>query len=176
MPRSSTRNLLPLVIAYLPVPIVGAVLSARWKVGASPDGGPRDMVLRGTALTPPLFLPAILLGAAAVAPREGTVGRVGAGVVSLVATAFLAGSTANLPNDFKAADAAGTPRRLTAALAAIHLVFALALLANAAAEPAASDEELTPLTAVVIQPYGCINADRLRSRHRLLRPRRRDAT
>jgi len=132
MPRSSTRDLLPLAVAYLPVPIVGAVLSARWKVGASPEGGPRDMVLRGTALTPPLFLPVLLVGAAAVAPREGRVGRVGAGVVSLVATAFLAGSTANLPNDFKAADAAGTPRRLTGALAAIHLVLALALLANAA--------------------------------------------
>ena len=132
MTRSSTRNLLPLVVAYLPVPIAGAVLSARWKVGASPEGGPRDMVLRGTALTPPLFLPVLLLGAAAVAPREGAVGRVGAGVVSLVGMAFLAGSTANLPNDFKAADAAGTPRRLTAALAAIHVVFSLALLANAA--------------------------------------------
>ena len=90
------------------------------------------MVLRGTALTPPLFLPVLLLGAAAVAPREGTVGRVGAGVVSLVGMAFLAGSTANLPNDFKAADAAGTSRPLTAALATIHVVFALALLANAA--------------------------------------------
>jgi hypothetical protein len=52
--------------------------------------------------------------------------------VSLVATAFLAGSTANLPNDFKAADAAGSPRSLTGALGAIHLVLALALLANAA--------------------------------------------
>jgi hypothetical protein len=51
--------------------------------------------------------------------------------VSLVATAFLAGSTANLPNDFKAADAAGTPRSLTAALAAIHATLAIALLANA---------------------------------------------
>jgi hypothetical protein len=132
MPRSSTRDLLPLAVAYLPVPIVGAVLSARWKVGASPDGGPRDMVLRGTALTPPLFLPVILIGAAAVAPRDGVVGRFGAAVVSLVATAFLAGSTANLPNDFRAADAAGTPRRLTGALAAIHVVLALFLLANVA--------------------------------------------
>ena len=132
MTRSSTRILLPLVVAYLPVPIAGAVLSARWKVGASPEGGPRDMVLRGTALTPPLFLPVLLLGAAAVTPREGAIGRVGSGVVSLVGTAFLAGSTANLPNDFKAADAAGTPRRLTAALAAMHVVFSLALLANAA--------------------------------------------
>jgi hypothetical protein len=131
MTRSSTRNLLPLVVTYLPVPIVGAVLSARWKVGASADGGPGDMVLRGTALTPPLFLPALLLGAAAIAPRDGPVGRVGAGVVSLVGAAFLAGSTANLPNDFKAADAAGTSRPLTVALAAIHLVYALALLANA---------------------------------------------
>lgn len=131
MPRSSPRHLLPLVLAYLPVPIAGAVLSARWNVGASPDGGPGDMVLRGTALTPPLFLPAVLVVAAAVAPRDSTAGRVGAGVVSVVATAFLAGSTANLPNDFRAAEAAGTPRRLTAGLAAVHVALAVTLLYNA---------------------------------------------
>ena len=128
---TDARNLLPIVVAYLPVPIVGAVLSARWRVGASPDGGPGDMVLRGTALTPPLFLPAALLIAANAARDPGRRGRAGAGVVSLVATAFLAGSTANLPNDFRAADAAGTPRSLTAALAAIHATLAVALLANA---------------------------------------------
>jgi hypothetical protein len=127
----AAQNLWPIVVAYLPVPIVGAVLSARWRVGASPDGGPSDMVLLGTALTPPLFLPAALLIAANAAREPGRRGRAGAGVVSVVATAFLAGSTANLPNDFKAADAAGTPRRLTAALAAIHATLAVALLANA---------------------------------------------
>jgi hypothetical protein len=131
MPPMSPSHLLPLALAYLPVPIAGAVLSARWKVGASPNGGPRDMFLRGTALTPPLFLPAILVAAAAIAPREGTGGRVGAGVVSTVAVAFVAGSTANLPNDFKAADAAGTPRRLTACLAAVHLALGAALLSGA---------------------------------------------
>jgi hypothetical protein len=128
---TTSRNLLPIVVAYLPIPIVGAVLSARWRVGASPDGGPSDMVLRGTALTPPLFLPIALLVAASAAREPGRRGRAGAGIVSLVATAFLAGSTANLPNDFKAADAAGTPRSLTAALAAIHATLAIALLANA---------------------------------------------
>jgi len=130
MPLSSPGHLLPIVVAYLPVPIAGAVLSARWKVGASPDGGPGDMFLRGTALTPPLFLPAILVSAGALAPREGAEGRVAAGVVSAIAVAFLAGSTANLPNDFKAADAAGTPRQLTAALAAVHLALGVALLAH----------------------------------------------
>jgi hypothetical protein len=131
MPTSSPRYLLPIVVAYLPVPIIGAALSARWKVGASPAGGPSDMFLRGTALTPPLFLPAVLVAAAAVAPQKGTAGRVGATVVSAIAVAFLAGSTANLPNDFKAADAAGTPRALTTGLAAIHVALAGALLANA---------------------------------------------
>jgi hypothetical protein len=89
------------------------------------------MVLRGTALTPPLFLPVLLLAGAAAAPREGAAGRVGAGVVSLVGAAFMAGSTANLPNDFAVAKAAGTPRGLTAALAAVHLVLSIGLLANA---------------------------------------------
>ncbi len=131
MTARSARNLLPLVLAYLPVPIAGAILSARWRVGASPDGGPRDMFLRGTALTPPLFLPAALVVAAAVAPRESTAGRIGAGVVSIIAGLFAAGSTANLPNDFRAAEAAGTPPQLTAGLAAVHLALAVALLANA---------------------------------------------
>ena len=131
MLTASPRNLLPIVLAYLPVPIVGAVLSARWGVGATPEGGPGDMVLRGTALTPPLFLPAILLAGAAAARRDGAAGRIGAGLVSLVGAAFMAGSTANLPNDFAAARAAGTPRALTAVLAAVHLVLSLALLANA---------------------------------------------
>ena len=131
MPSPSPRLLLPIVLAYLPVPIAGAVLSARWGVGASPEGGPRDMVLRGTALTPPLFLPVVLLAAAAAAPEPGRRGRLGAALVSLVGLAFLGGSTANLPNDFKAAEAAGTPKALTAFLAAVHLGLALTLLANA---------------------------------------------
>ena len=132
MPSFSSRRLLPIVVAYLPVPVAGAILSARWDVGASPEGGPRDMVLRGTALTPPLFLPLVLLAGAAAARGEATTARVGAGLVSLVGLAFLGGSTANLPNDFAAADAAGTPKALTATLAGVHLALALALLANAA--------------------------------------------
>ena len=89
------------------------------------------MFLRGTALTPPLFLPVVLLAGAALAREPGAAGRVGAGVATLVGVAFLAGSTANLPNDFAAADAAGTPLALTAGLAAIHLTLSVALLYNA---------------------------------------------
>jgi hypothetical protein len=48
-----------------------------------------------------------------------------------VGVAFLAGSTANLPNDFAAADSAGTPRALTAGLAMAHLALSAALLVNA---------------------------------------------
>ena len=132
MPTPSARRLLPLVAAYLPVPVAGAVLSARWGVGASPDGGPTAMILRGTALTPPLFLPLVLLAGAAAARSEGTTARAGAALVSLVGLAFLGGSTANLPNDFAAADAAGTPKALTAGLAGVHLALALALLWHAA--------------------------------------------
>lgn len=131
MPTPSPRRLLPIVVAYLPVPIAGAVLSAAWDVGASPEGGPHDMLLRGTALTPPLFLPGVLLAGAAAARSPGRRGRVGAGAVSLVALAFMGGSTANLPNDFAAARAAGTPLALTAALGAIHLALSVALLFNA---------------------------------------------
>ena len=131
MPRPDHRRLLPIVAAYLPVPLGGAVLSGVWNVGASPEGGASDMVLRGTALTPPLFLPLALVAGAALARTDGTAGRIGAGVVSLVGTAFLAGSTLNLPNDFAAARAAGTPLALTWALAVVHAGLALALLFNA---------------------------------------------
>jgi len=131
MPRSSPRNLLPIVVAYLPVPIAGALLSAAWNVGATPEGSPSDMYLRGTALTPPLFLPVVLLGGAALAREAGAPGRVGAGMVTLVGVAFLAGSTLNLPNDLAAAKSARTPVGLTAGLAAIHAALSIALLYNA---------------------------------------------
>ena len=131
MPTSSPRNLLPIVAAYLPVAIGGAALSVLWDVGASPEGGAGDMLLRGTALTPPLFLPVVLSVAAAAARSEGRRGRVGAGLVTVVAVAFMAGSTANLPNDVAAARAAGTPIALTAGLAAIHLGLSIGLLHNA---------------------------------------------
>lgn len=131
MPTSSERRLLPIVLAYLPVPILGAILSAVWNVGASPEGGAGDMFLRGTALAPPLFLPVLLTGAAVAARRGGVAGRTGAGIVALVGTAFLAGSTLNLPNDFAAAESAGTPLWLTAVLAVIHMSLAVALLYNA---------------------------------------------
>jgi hypothetical protein len=97
------RRLLPIVLAHLPGPVAGAILSARWAVGATPDGGPGDMVLRGTALTPRMFLPAVLLAAAVAARSAGHAGRVGAGLASLVGAAFLAGSTLNLPTDVAAA-------------------------------------------------------------------------
>ena len=129
--RPSPRHLLPIVAAYLPVPIAGAGLSAIWNVGASPDGGAGDMFLRGTALTPPLFLPALLVAGATAARSDGPAGRVGAGAVSLISVAFLAGSTANLPNDFAAAESAGTPLALTAGLAGVHIAVSIALLANA---------------------------------------------
>jgi hypothetical protein len=131
MPSSSPRNLLPIVAAYLPVAIGGAALSVLWDVGATPEGGASDMFLRGTALTPPLFLPVVLAVAAAAARADGRRGRVGAGFVTLVAIAFMAGSTANLPNDVAAARAAGTPIALTAGLAAIHLGLSVGLLYNA---------------------------------------------
>jgi hypothetical protein len=131
MPSPSARRLLPVVLVYLPVPIIGAVLSAAWNVGASPEGGAGDMFLRGTALTPPLFLPVILVAGAIAARRDGRAGRIGAGVVSLVGAAFLGGSTANLPNDFAAAEAAGSPLALTAVLAIVHLALAVTLLFNA---------------------------------------------
>ena len=132
MPTPSARRLLPIVLAYLPVPIIGAVLSVAWNVGASPEGGAGDMYLKGTALTPPLFLPVLLTLAAVGARRAGIAGRVSATVASVVALAVLGGSTANLPTDFRAAEAAGSPLALTAFLAVVHIALSIALLYNAA--------------------------------------------
>jgi hypothetical protein len=131
--QSPDRRLLSIALAYLPVPLIGAALSARWGVGATPDGSPRDMVLRGTALTPPLFLPVALVVAAAAARRAGWPGRAGAATAAAVGAAFLAGSTANLPNDLAAARAAGSPRPLTLFLAAIHAALGATLVATAVA-------------------------------------------
>jgi hypothetical protein len=74
---------------------------------------------------------ATLVTGAVAARRDGRAGRIGAGVVSLVGAAFLGGSTANLPNDFAAAEAAGSPLALTAVLAIIHLALSVTLLFNA---------------------------------------------
>ena len=131
MPSPSERRLLPIVLAYLPIPLAGAALSLVYDVGASPHGDASDMFLLGTPLTPPLFLPAILLVAAGATRRGGATGRIGAGFVSLVGVAFLAGSTLNLPNDFAAAEAAGSPVLLSAVLAVVHIGLAITLLFNA---------------------------------------------
>ena len=145
MPSPSRHRLLPIVLAYLPVPAIGAALSAAWNVGASPEGGAGDMFLRGTALTPPLFLPALLLAGALAARRDGAASRAGAGVTTFVGLAFLAGSTLNLPNDFAAAEAAGTPLALSGFLAAIHIGLSIGLLVNAV--PALLGREQRPTQA-----------------------------
>lgn len=149
---SSERRLLPIVLVYLPVPIIGALLSAAWNVGASPEGGAGDMFLRGTALTPPLFLPAILVAAAWAARRNGGIARVGAGFSALVGLAFLGGSTFNLPNDFKAAEAAGSPLALTGLLAVVHIALSVALLYNAV--PALFRRGGRPLQSGVVMQHG----------------------
>jgi hypothetical protein len=129
--KPSARRPLPIVACYLPVPLVGAALSVLWNVGASPETGAGDMFLLGTALTPPLFLPALLLIGAVAARSDGPAGRAGAILVSVVSVMFLGGSTANLPNDLIAAQAAGSPLALTVGLAVVHVALSVSLLANA---------------------------------------------
>lgn len=129
--RRRERRLLPIVLAYLPVPVAGALLSIAWGVGATPASGAADLPLQGTALAPPLFLPVILVGAAVMARRAGAVGTVGLAWCTLVGAAFLAGSTLNLLSNLAAGGAAGVPAPLVVALAIIHLVLAVTLLWNA---------------------------------------------
>jgi hypothetical protein len=122
------RRLLRLAFLYAPLAAGGAWLSLRYGVGAEPGGDPaRDLVLRGTGLAPPLFLPAALLGAGALSRRPGAIGTAATVVAGLVGLAFTAGSTLNLPTDIAAARDAGSPVGLTVGFAAFHWVFGPAL-------------------------------------------------
>lgn len=132
MPPS--RRLLIVTLAYLPVVAAGTALSFAYGVGARPGGDPaRDVVFRGTALAPPLFLPALLVCAALLTRRPGPAGVLGAGVAGAVGLAFLLGSTANLSNDLEAARAAASPVALTIAMAVVHFALSILLLWNASA-------------------------------------------
>ncbi len=136
----AARRLLPIAGAYLPVVATGALLSFVYGVGARSGHDPRaDIALRGTALAPPLFLPVAMVGGAALARAPGRGGTVGAAIAGGVGLAYLLGGTINLPNDLKAARAAGSPPALTAAMGATAAGFGLALAATAAAALGASD-------------------------------------
>jgi hypothetical protein len=126
------RRLLTIALAYLPIMVLGGVLSIVFDVGAHPGGGPGDMVFKGTALVPPLFLPIVLVGAAFLARQHGAAGVLGKVVAGLIGLAFTAGSTFNLPNDVEAARAAGSPLLLTIASGALGLVLGLTLVVHSA--------------------------------------------
>ncbi|HEX2258199.1 MAG TPA: hypothetical protein VHJ40_00445 [Actinomycetota bacterium] len=127
------QGLLTIAVVYLPIVVLGAVLSFVFQVGAEPAGSPAaDLPLRGTALAPPLFLPLALLVGAALARRPGGTGFLGKALVLGVGLAFVAGSTFNLPNDLRAAEAVGSPPTLTFALGVLHLVLGLTLIFQAA--------------------------------------------
>ena len=122
------RRMLRLGVGYAPLAAGGAWLSLRYGVGALPGGDPtQDLVLRGTGLAPPLFLPVVLIGAAALSRRRDRAGAAATAVVGLVGAAFTAGSTLNLPNDVAAARDAGSPVGLTVGFAAFHWIFGPAL-------------------------------------------------
>jgi hypothetical protein len=126
-------RLLRLAVGYAPLAAAAAWLSLRYGVGALPGGDPRkDLVLRGTGLAPPLFLPAGLVAAALLSRRRDTVGAAATVVAGLVGLAFTAGSTLNLRNDVAAARDAGSPVGLTVGFAAFHWVFGPGLVASAA--------------------------------------------
>lgn len=127
------QRLLKLAAGYVPLAGGGAWLSFRYGVGALPGGDPaQDLVLRGTGLAPPLFLPAALLGAAAATRRRDRLGAAATVITGLVGAAFTAGSTLNLPNDIAAARDAGSPVPLTVGFAVFHWFFGPALVVSSA--------------------------------------------
>lgn len=127
-------QLLRLVLAYLPIAAGGAVLSFVYDVGAHPGGDPaEDIFLRGTPLVPPLFLPTALVAAGLLTRRGGSAATTGEAIAGIVGLAFLAGTTFNLPNDFDAARAAGSPIGLTVATAVVHAALGLGLARHAIA-------------------------------------------
>jgi hypothetical protein len=133
--RGPGRLLLPTAAAYLLIAIAGAALSLAYDVGAESGTGPAaDLPFRGTGLAPPLFLPVVLVAAAALARVRGWPGALGAVVVGLAGIGFFLGGTLNLPNDVDAARAAGSPIGLTIAAGVLAAVFGLAFAALAGAE------------------------------------------
>jgi hypothetical protein len=108
-PAPQERRLLPITLAYLPIAAAGSVASFLYNVGATPDGRPSDVFLRGTPLAPPLFLPVLLVIGSWLARKDGWLGIAGMAFAGLVGLAFIGGSTFNLPNDLEAARAAGSP-------------------------------------------------------------------
>jgi hypothetical protein len=86
----AARRLLSIAGAYLPVVATGGVLFFVYRVGARPGGDPRaDIVFRGTALAPPLFLPASMVGGAALARAPGRAGAIGTAIAGAVGIACL---------------------------------------------------------------------------------------
>lgn len=127
------RRLLRIAGAYMGVAIAGIALSFIYEVGAEPGSDPAsDLALRGTALAAPLFLPAILIPAAARARARGRAGAVGTVAAGLVGIAFLLGGTLNLANDLDAARAAGAPTALGVAFGLANAIFGLVLFVHAA--------------------------------------------
>jgi hypothetical protein len=106
------------------------VLSFVYDVGAEPGGDPADdLAFRGTGLAAPLFLPIVLVAAAALARARTWLGAIGSAIVGLVGVAFFLGGIFNLPNDLDAARAAGSPTGLTIAFGVVTAIFGLAFAA-----------------------------------------------
>jgi hypothetical protein len=111
----ATRRLLPLTLAYAVFTLATVPVSLSHNVGAHPGGrAAADISLKGTAFTPPLFLPLLLVTGALLARRSHRRSALaGAGLDILVGLAILGGSTLNVPNDLKAARAVGAPAWIT---------------------------------------------------------------
>lgn len=131
--RSSWADrLLWLALGYAVLVAIGAVLSFVYDVGASPEGdAASDIVVRGTALVPPLFLTVLLVLGAWLVPRSDWLAAAGVVLVCLIGIAFFLGSTANLPEDLAAARSAGSPRILTLGFGVLTAIVAVALVIHA---------------------------------------------
>jgi hypothetical protein len=117
-----------IVLAYMPVAVIGAIATFAYDVGAHPGSSARDdIVFRGSPLVPPLLMPVALLGAGYLAVKRGPAGLVATAVMGLVGLGFIGGTTFNLPNDLDAARAAGSPEWASYLAAAIHLPLGVAL-------------------------------------------------
>jgi hypothetical protein len=127
-------RLLPLTIGYAAFAVATVPLSIFYDVGASPEGSPSDVVLKGSGYTPPLFLPVLLVIGALLARRSHRRSAIaGAALDTLIGLAILGGSTLNVPNDLAAVEAAEAPSWITYALAGVSAVFSLAIVGHGAA-------------------------------------------
>ena len=115
-PHIRRRRMPALAVTCAAYMLASAAVSLHYEPGVV------HLVLQGSPIAPPMFIPVVLLVAAALASVGGR-RRIGGLVLALdVGVAILLGSTFNLRNDLHEARAHGIPQDLPKSLAAVAVL------------------------------------------------------